>query len=205
MNRFYRGKQKEKRFFTLIELLIVVAIIAILAAILLPALNQALSKAKSISCTNYLKQQGTALALYVADNDEFLPSRSDSAWKERFFYRLIGFRVGEESARGKYLPIKVLCCPEMPPKNLSGSVNWWSMNPDYGFNDLLYFGLPTTNDGIFLSRRLSAIRSPSRKYLFTDTYAQTSSGIPDQTKGHWRLCNGTTYKADIFQRGPDSS
>ncbi|HCE44044.1 MAG TPA: hypothetical protein DET40_10895 [Lentisphaeria bacterium] len=62
-----------KELFTLIELLVVIAIIAILAAMLLPALKTAKEAAKSISCTNNLKQIGLAHAQYFNDYDGFFP------------------------------------------------------------------------------------------------------------------------------------
>lgn len=63
----------KKSAFTLIELLVIIVIIGILAAMLLPALNGARSKAQAMRCVNNLKQIGMAIALYEADNDEYIP------------------------------------------------------------------------------------------------------------------------------------
>lgn len=63
-----------KTFFTLIELLIVIAIISILMALLLPALSRAKYEARIANCKSNLRQVATGTTLYATDFDDWYPS-----------------------------------------------------------------------------------------------------------------------------------
>ena len=100
-----------KRFFTLIELLIVVAIIAILAALLLPALNNARETAKKVSCLNNLKTFGTGIVFYADGNHGYVPMTkfTASGVNGGLIFGLINeLRLSQSSV---YKKRSVLVCP----------------------------------------------------------------------------------------------
>ena len=78
---FGRTMKVMKRGFTLIELLVVITIIAILAAILFPVFARAKAAAKQTVCISNLKQIGTAMTLYMGDNDDIFPYAVDASDK----------------------------------------------------------------------------------------------------------------------------
>ena len=70
--------KRQSSFFTLIEMLIVMAIIALLAGILLPALSSAREQTRRKTCGNNLSQIGKACIAYQEPNGDFFPAFAQS-------------------------------------------------------------------------------------------------------------------------------
>ncbi len=153
-----------RKYFTLIELLIVIAIIGILAAMLLPALANAKAAAQRSSCANNLKQIGTAFTFYTNDSDGYIfpyyGSVPDS-WLNTGYTNWIMLLRQD---MGDSFIFNSLACPSSPSYKMSGNhATKTAVHNDahYGYNQA-----QLSNGGNPV--RLDNIRTPDSKLAFCD-------------------------------------
>ena len=69
-----RKQRKQRKGFTLVELLVVIGIIAVLISILLPSLSRARASADRIKCANNLRQVALGMLVYINENNGMCPA-----------------------------------------------------------------------------------------------------------------------------------
>jgi prepilin-type processing-associated H-X9-DG protein/prepilin-type N-terminal cleavage/methylation domain-containing protein len=174
---------KKKQHFTLIELLVVIAIIAILAAMLLPALSKARDKARQISCTNNMKQNGMFWQMYNEDFKEIMPFSDKSLdGTNRFhFTRMMVerkvFYPGEPKkqfhpnlAGGKDASYyDQMICPGAPAPHMYANEGIGSLM-DYGYNLYMNNVYSYTDNRILKTMSDSRIKTPSKISVMVDSW-----------------------------------
>ncbi len=149
----------QRRGFTLLELLAVIATIAILAALLLPILAKAKIKAQRTQCLSNLRQLQLAWAMYKDDNNgslvESYPVNNPLVWVQ-------GDMTNPQQAgdtnlirQGKLYPynqnVMIYHCPTDQGVMINGNrvptVRSYSMNCFMGSRDANLGSIPTTADG----------------------------------------------------------
>ena len=169
----------EKKVFTLIELLVTIAVIAILAGLLLPTLNAARERVKTISCLNNEKSLGVALIQYSMDNDYYFPMSGDylQDWHHGIAPYL-GYHAGNE---GKW---KLFVCPDDPRKRWNGMLS-------YGLIRALASRTHGSSDWEWGSRdKIIYFKRPSA------TYALTDLNIHGHTNNNGTF--GRLFNSDLF-------
>ena len=151
-----------KRGFTLIELLVVISIIAMLISILLPALKEARSSARAITCASNLKQLGIGIAAYVGSSNDWMVGRWWS--REITFYLDPGRTDGGSTGPLTSWISRCSAAPNETPAS--------TLNLTYGFTGVYWnnTGYLSTAANVNHRVRIYDIVLPTKKCLLSEMW-----------------------------------
>ena len=155
--------------FTLIELLVVIAIIAILAAILLPALNSARERGRSVACLNNLNQIIKGVHNYADSYEDWLPGGyngldgSSKAYPWSSVILSLYQNMSSKYSMASYgVKSGIFLCPSEPSG--IGNVSGLFYHGHYALNARLCgmsMNSETSGSMTFIRRKTTMINSPS--------------------------------------------
>lgn len=156
--------------FTLVEMLVVISILAILASLLMPGLTRSLESARTLHCTNNLKQMWYAANLYEQEYGGLTPSwlKVGASYDGWIFgmgpYLGVSFPSAHwpPSVLKPYILNSVFSCPtftfDFTRSSYCYGMNWQIM-PDHTYRWQVYC----------LPIRLNAVARPSKTRYLCDT------------------------------------
>jgi prepilin-type N-terminal cleavage/methylation domain-containing protein len=191
-----------RRAFTLVEVLVVIAIIALLASILFPVFNRAKEQSRRVVCISNFGQGSRAILMYAVDNgDRCVPVESrgfgqvdsglwngpgdhDMSWPEMLQIYFRDWAVircpSDGSANDDGLAFEFDDKTSIPSTN-SAKRRWvWGFRTNFGLNyNWLSYPSDCSTGGPPVNSRFGAVASPAKTILLIDSvWDRKSDGAP---------------------------
>lgn len=194
-----RTSRKERIFFTLIELLIVIAIIAILASMLLPALNKARGRGRSVHCSNQFRNIVQGAMQYTDASKDFWPTgggygikvedpAATSGWVDLALLRsILGIGgIGSKSWPKRYI------CPE------SWSNKLLAPRPGFNYTEDCAYMQWSAGTGYFSGQpcKITRVKNVSSKVAWADMLTALTYATIAATYAEYVVAGADTKQVD---------
>jgi prepilin-type N-terminal cleavage/methylation domain-containing protein/prepilin-type processing-associated H-X9-DG protein len=198
----------QRRGFTLVEILVVIAVIGALISLLLPAVQAARGSARRAMCSNNLRQIGIALNEFDADHKSFPAGRGTPApqifspqshllmyLEDKAIYEMIDFSAapagytappdivydGSRNLPAASKPAGSLLCPDDDPSGRVPGSEYAGTNYVASAGSGTAGGLLATADGVFMLGRMISTKDITDGTSYTVAFSERTLGEGSST------------------------